>query len=202
MTDHPPESMVSEERFRAYLDDELPATERDAFVEELGTNPQLKEEFELYRATVELLHQVGPLRAPDSLLPGIQKRLAGRHMRENYGATIRFPYEVLAFVVLLACVFYLYATQIPGGPGPISHKIRPQLVEIELTAPLGLALEEQFGLQLLTTDRPFERTVFGTFDRSAAQQLLVAAQPRSASPLRLPDSKATSFSVVLTSPLK
>ena len=202
MTDHPPENMVSEERFRAYVDDELSPLEREAFEGELETNPEMKEEFQLYRSTVELLHRVGPLRAPDSLLPAIQKRLAGRHMRENYGATIRFPYEVLAFVVLLGCVFYLYATQLPGGPGPIALKARPQLVEIELTGPLGEDVEQQFGLQVLTTDRPFERTVYGTFDRTAAQRLLIALQPRSATPLQLLESKATAFSMVLTSPLK
>jgi len=202
VSDNPQELSPAEERFRAYLDKELSATERAEFEAELEANPELKQEFELYRSTVELLHQVGPLQAPDTLLPNIQKRLAGRHMRENYGPTIRFPYEVLAFVVLLGCVFYLYTTQLPVGPGPISQKERPQLVEIELVRPTGEALEEEFGLQVLKTDRPFERTVYATFTKSEAQRLLIALEPLLAGPQKLPNSKSRAFSMVLTSPLK
>jgi hypothetical protein len=202
VTDHPQELNLAEERFRAYLDEELLPAEREEFEAELEANADLNREFQLYRSTVELLHKVGPLQAPESLLPNIQKRLAGRHMRENYGPTLRFPYEVLAFVVLLACVFYLYATQLPGGPGAISTKERPQIVEIELQRPAGRELEQEFGLQVLETDRPFERTVYGTFSQAEAQKLLVALKPVLATPQRLPRSKVRSFSMVITSPLK
>jgi hypothetical protein len=202
VTDHPQELNLAEERFRAYLDEELSSTEREAFEAELEGDADMKREFELYRSTVELLHRVGPIQAPDSLLPNIQKRLAGRHMREDYGPTIRFPYEVLIFVVLLGCVFYLYATQLPGGPGTISNKERPQIVEVDLTRPAGNALEQEFGLQLLETGRPFERTVYGTFSQEDAQQLMVALEPVLATPQSLPRSKVRAFSMVLTSPLK
>ncbi len=202
MTDHPQELNLAEERFRAYLDEELSAAEKEEFEAELEANPELKGEFELYRSTVELLHKVGPIEAPDTLLPSIQKRLAGRHMRENYGPTIRFPYEVLAFVVLLGCVFYLYTTQLPVGPGPITAKERPQLVELDLKRPAGSALEEEFGLQVLERGRPFERAVYGTFSQSEAARLLEALGPVLSSPQKLPRSKATDFSLVLTSPLK
>jgi hypothetical protein len=75
-------------------------------------------------------------------------------------------------------------------------------VEIELQRPAGRELEQEFGLQVLETDRPFERTVYGTFSQAEAQKLLVALKPVLATPQRLPRSKVRSFSMVITSPLK
>jgi hypothetical protein len=202
VTERLPDLDPVQERFRAYLDDEMSPEERRLFDAELDANAALAGEFNLYRQTVELLRRVGPTTAPESLLPAIQKRLAGRHMRENYGATIRFPYEVMAFVIMLGCVFYLYFTQVPTGPGAISPKVRPQLVEIELSRPLSRDLEASFGLEVLATDRPFERTVFGTYPRSRAQELFAALAPSRVSPQEFPQGEAHSCTLVLTSPVK
>ncbi len=202
MTDQLPEIDGTQERFRAYLDDEMSPDERRAFQAELEADAPLAGEFTLYRQTVELLRRMGPMEAPETLLPSIQKRLAGRHMRENYGATIRFPYEVMAFVVMLSCVFYLYFTQVPSGPGEISPKARPQLVEVELSRPLSSDLEATFGLQVLATDRPFERTVYGTYPRARAQELFGAISPERLSPAEFPQGAAQTCTLLMTSPLK
>ena len=41
MTDHPQELNLAEERFRAYLDEELSAAEKEEFEAELEANPEL-----------------------------------------------------------------------------------------------------------------------------------------------------------------
>lgn len=201
MTDRPPESAtVAEERFRAYLDDEISPAEKVAFEAELAASPDLDREFKLYRGTVDLLHRVGPIAAPETLLPNIERRLAGRRMREDLGPTIRFPYEVLVFTVMLGCVFYLYLAHLPGAPGTILPRQRPQTVEIELTRPVGEALAQEFNLEVLKTTRPFERTVFGTYSRAEAARLLEALAPLAESLPELPNGNSPKVSVILISP--
>lgn len=200
MTERDHEIAAERERFRTYLDDEMSVEERAEFEADMAANDELKAEFEIYRSTVELLHRVGPMEAPPTLLPAIQKRMAGRHMRENYGATIRFPYEVLAFVIMLGCVFYLYFTQLPGNPGAILQKARPQVVEVELSRPAPASVEAAYGLQIIKTDRPFERTVYGTYTRAKAAQLLDDLAPTLVTPMTLPKGTAEQVSMVVTSP--
>ncbi len=190
-----------EERFRAYLDEELSPEEAAALEAQLAADQDLRDDFDAYRGTVELLRRVGPAPAPESLLPNIQRRIAGRHMREHLQPTVRFPFEVLAFVILLVGIFYLYFAMAPGNPGTISKKVRPGVVEVDCPRPLPDSLVQEFGLQPVETDRPFEKTLYVSLDRNAAARLLDALKPLAKEPPALP-ADGDRISVVIVTPLK
>lgn len=188
-----------EELFTSYFDGQLTPPEVEAFEKKLAEDSRFAGQFEVFRRTVELLRRVGPARAPETLLPTLQRRLVGRAMREAMGPQLRFPYEIVVFMALLAGIFYMYFVMVPTHPRDIVRKEKPVLVEVELLAPLPAELKEEFELKEADTGKTHERGFFGKFQRDGAAELLDAVTPIAKVPPLLPET-GDHFAVLLSYP--
>jgi hypothetical protein len=188
-----------EELFTSYLDGRLTPSEVEEFERKLVGDPDFEGRFQVYRRTVELLRRVGPARAPETLLPTLQRRLVGRAMREAMGHQLRFPYEVVVFMALLAGIFYMYFVMVPTNPRDIVRRDKPVLVEVELLAPVAAEIRAEFDLQEADTGRPHERGFFGKYGREEAARLLTAIASVAKTPQSLP-KVGDHFAVLLTFP--
>jgi len=188
-----------EELFTAFLDGHLAPEEVDSFEKRLADEPDFAASFESYRKTVELLRRVGPARAPESLLPTLQRRIVGRAMREALGPQLRFPYEVVVFMALLAGILYMYFAMVPTNPRDIIRKEKPVLIEVETSAPLAAELKKEYSLKEADAGRPHERAFFGKYDRARASSLLEAVAPIAKAPPGLPET-GDFFAILLTYP--
>jgi len=135
------------EAFGAFLDGELSDAQRQEFLDQIGDDPELAEEFQRYRQTVHLLRSAGHLSAPQDLLPSLQRSILRRQrLRLDPGPTFRFPLELLSGILVLAGVLYAYATLTPG---PGDEHLTPeseQTLRISLEHPLDPAVAEELGL--------------------------------------------------------
>ena len=199
MSDRVDQKTSDEALFVAYLDDELSRTDKEQFLSRLDREPDLAASFEQYRKTVELLHQVGRISAPDTLLPSVQRRLSSRTMRAAIQPQIRFPYEVLVVTALIASIFYLYIGVVPPSPSGFTERVKPPVVEVSLETPVTLTFESEYGFSIVGGDRPFERAIYVTLPREKAASLLKALEERVGKPLRLP-KKGDKITILVTMP--
>ena len=171
---------TNEDWFLAYLDGELTPEEMDQLEGRLGEDHALKEEFEQYKRTVDLVRSVGPAHAPEDLLPSIQRRLARRQER-SIDMQLRFPYELLVFVALLVGILYMYFVMVPAGPGEVAF-----VLKVETSGPLAPETARQFSLS--REDREGKGTVFTVrLDRQTAAGLLEELKSVAAQLPELPD---------------
>ena len=112
------------EQFSAYYDGELDAAGEAAFESHLDACEGCSEEFESFCHSLELVHGLAALRAPDTLLHDVTKRLqrqgyGGQHLAADVvaRASFRIPYEVFA-VVMLSVMAALY---LMGQGGVVRH---------------------------------------------------------------------------------
>ncbi len=171
---------TNEEWFLAYLDGELTPEEMDQLEGRLKEDQALKDEFDQYKRTVELVRKVGPAHAPTDLLPNIQRRLARRQER-SYDMQLRFPYELLVFVALLVGILYMYFVMVPAGPGEVAF-----VIKVETSSPLTPETTQQFSLTKV--EREGKDTVFTVrLDRQTASSLLKELKSVAAQLPELPD---------------
>ena len=171
---------TNEEWFLAYLDGELTPEEMDQLEGRLKEDQALKDEFDQYKRTVELVRKVGPAHAPTDLLPNIQRRLARRQER-SYDMQLRFPYELLFFVALLVGILYMYFVMVPAGPGEVAF-----VIKVETSSPLTPETTQQFSLTKV--EREGKDTVFTVrLDRQTASSLLKELKSVAAQLPELPD---------------
>jgi len=175
-----------EELFVSYLDGELDEEQAAEFERKLAADEEFSLSFGRYRETVELVQRVGPIEAPESLLPSVQRRLARRTAREFTGPQVRFPYELLAFMVLLAAMLYMYFALVPSGPGEIGVKEKPGVVEVDLVKAPPDELVTRFELKDKGRNDRGERLLYGKYGRKQAAQLLEAVAPLADSKPSLP----------------
>ena len=199
MTDRVDQTTSNEALFIAYLDDELSPDDKKQFLSRLDREPDLATSFDQYRNTVELLHRVGRISAPDTLLPSVQRRLSSRTMRASIQPQIRFPYEVLVVTALIASVFYLYFGLVPPPPSGITERVKPAVVEVSLETPVTLTFESEYGFSEVGGERPFERAIYVTLPRDKAAGLLKALEERVGQPFPLP-KKGDKITVLVTMP--
>ena len=117
------------ERFDAYLDDELNATDRAAFETSLANDPTLQTEFDAYRQASELFQAV-PMPTPsDRLIEATQQRIHRRQrLRElrNDGA-LRYRMEIALCAVLVIALVAI------GGLSMFSPVPSPSVVPTKVT---------------------------------------------------------------------
>lgn len=178
---------TNEKSFLAYLDGELTPEEMEQLESRLDEDRALKEEFEQYKRTVELVRVVGPAHAPEDLLPNIQRRMARRQER-SFDMQLRFPYEVLVFVALLVGILYMYFGMLPAGPGEVAF-----VIKIDASGPVTPETAREYSLT--REDREGKETVFTVrLDRQAAVSLLEQLKSVAAHLPELPDG-VTRFEV-------
>jgi hypothetical protein len=188
-----------EDIFLAVLDDELPPQERERFEQDLAGDPALKERFERYRQTVALIRQLGPSPAPKSLLPSVQRRITRRAVQRSW-PTLRFPYEMLVFVIILGSLLYFYFNMLPAPPGPVSVREAPVTLQIELTAPPTPDVVARFHLADPGDSAPGTVTCYGRLERSQVEELLAEIAPLLARRPPLPLPPGNRFGILLTAP--
>jgi len=165
-----------EELFLSYIDGDLDEAARAAFEERTRTDGQFRQEFERYRRTVDLLRSVGPAPAPESLLRSVQRRLARRALRDT-PLQVRFPYELLAFVFILAGILYVFFTMVPEPPSNVGPREHPVLLTVELAAPVPDSIVARFGLEAPPEAPAAQRQLYGRLSREQALALLRELTP-------------------------
>lgn len=185
-----------EELFVAYLDEELSADGISTFERRLHDEPEFARSFETYRRTVELVKQVGLTRAPESLLPSVQRRLS-RRMARPHGLQVRFPYELLVFMVLLAGILYMYFAMVPQIPGPVAERGKSILVQVHLDQDPPQDLPARYGLEEKGLNERGEALLFGKLTKERAIALMEELSPLAESVPKL-SPKEQKVSVALT----
>jgi len=198
MSDNNFEVTPEEELFSAFLEEDLPPEKMAEFRQRLDGDEEFRTSFERYRRAVELLREVGPARAPDSLLPSLQRRVAGRDPR-GLGPYLRFPYELLVFMVLLAGILYVYFAMVPTPPRAITRRENPVLITLSVTRAPPPALVERFQLHQRPVGPEGPQLVSPRLDRDRATQLLDALSTHADSLPSLPDH-GNLFRVVIPLP--
>ncbi|MBM4353183.1 MAG: hypothetical protein FJ109_05200 [Deltaproteobacteria bacterium] len=189
-----------EDIFLAALDGELNEDEQGRFERNLAEDAGFRERFERYRQTVELIRRLGPRPAPESLLPSVQRRITRRAV-DSAGPVLRFPYELLVFVVILGSLFYIYFGMLPPAPTEVSKRAVPATVELELTSPLPAEIVARFELTDPGDSAGGARQYYGRMSRDRAAELFSAVTPflKDKSPPTLP--AANRLGILLTAPL-
>ncbi len=189
-----------EDIFLAALDGEMSPDERARFDSNLAADEAFRGRFERYRQTVDLLRRLGPSPAPKTLLPSVQRRITRRTVQSSW-PTLRFPYEMLVFVVILGALMYMYFNMLPASPGPFTVREAPATLQLDLSKPLPAELVEKFGLADPGDAAPGSRAYYGRLGREQAGLLLQAVAPylEDKPPATLPPGDRVG--VLLTAPL-
>jgi len=168
--------MSNHELFLAAMDGDLTGEELDQLNARLESDPVFRSEFEQYKKTVGLLRKVGPARAPGSLLPAIQRSMARRH-RRRIDLHVRFPYELVVFLTMLAGVFYLWFSQMLQDPGRIVHKADVPRIRVELAAAPAPELLDSFPELKVSADAAGLKFYSGRMEAPRAANLLESLGP-------------------------
>jgi len=190
-----------EEVFLAAMDGELAAEDKARFEERLDSEPGFRERFERYRQTVDLLRRLGPRPAPESLLPSVQRRITRRAAMAPV-PLLRFPYELLGFILILGCYLYLYFGVVPPAPGPIDWKETATYVEmdVDLVAPLPKDTAARFSMVEVSTQGG-KCKYLGRMSRDTALAFLTEVAPLTREGKAPPLPEGERIRVTLQSPL-
>ena len=97
---------VVDERFAAYVDEEMSADERQAFEQLLEEDADLRAQLDDYRETVDVIRGLGIEFAPDDFVGNVEQKIRHRSRGRFFGRDLiygsRIPYEV--FAALMAAV--------------------------------------------------------------------------------------------------
>lgn len=113
----------AEERFSAYLENDLPDTERQTLEQHLAGCMQCRTRLERFRTTVSNLSSLR-LQAPPTFLNDIKgqihRRSRGRFFGRRWMLFGRIPFEWVSLVMIIAMlVYYIISLQsTPGGVTP------------------------------------------------------------------------------------
>jgi anti-sigma factor RsiW len=179
-----------EQRFVSYVDGDMPPEEMEAFEKELDTNPDLSRRFDEYRRTVHLLHNLPRPRAPQGLLPGLQRRML---QRRSPPPLPRFPYETVLFVCLMAALIFVYATYMAPTSGTVAR-----IVMVQLSGPVPQEVVADFGLTRQRSDNQVV-ALTARLSEARARALLSALQPVLPLPPDIPAGE-TAYEVILRPP--
>jgi anti-sigma factor RsiW len=104
--------------FSAYVDQELPAPDREAFLSHLSGCPDCNHHLEQFQQTVTLLRGLPKHRAPPAFSRQVLRRVKQRNRRNEavgmfFAGPLRVPIETIIPILLAASVvaLLLYAAQ-------------------------------------------------------------------------------------------
>ena len=121
-----------EDRFRAYLDDELGDEERAAFEAELEGSAALRDEFDSYRQMVDLLRRMPPADPPGRFVERVEGKIRRRSRGRFFAveSRLRFPYEAVVTVLLMAAMVALFLLATPNPEDPVLLPEEPPPAEV------------------------------------------------------------------------
>lgn len=118
----------------AYLDDELDASEAEAFESFLRESPEAQEELEDLRKVVSLVSSLPTVAAPEDFYEKLSRRLRRKSLLQTDGrlfSLVILPLQVLSILVILAVAALYMMAELEQTPRAIERDPALQGVEGE-----------------------------------------------------------------------
>lgn len=111
----------------AYLDDELEATDAQAFEDLLESSPEVQEELAELRKVISLVGGLGKVEAPDDFYDKLNRRLRRKQLLEPQTqsklALVAVPFQVLSILVILTVAALYMMAELDGAPASIEREL-------------------------------------------------------------------------------
>ncbi len=111
----------------AYLDDELEATDAQAFEDLLESSPEVQEELEDLRKVISLVGGLGDVAAPEDFYDKLNRRLRRKQLMEprtsSKLAMVAIPFQVLSILVILTVAALYMMAELDGAPASIEREL-------------------------------------------------------------------------------
>ena len=180
------------DQFSDYYDDELNEREERAFEQYLEHHPGCREEYEAFAQSLEMMHQLQMVFAPEGLAQEVTRKINrqthGEFFKESFLGS-RIPYEI--FVVLLLTILgtlLLFGQTVQAPLSVIAPTVAPGSAELHVPLPQGqdlnmlmIVLRAEGWRVELEGDRLIEAHIplaeLGAFAQTLHQETNVALPP-------------------------